>query len=106
MKTSAALLAFYLAYAEWLETEDCSFHPGYGLCANLYDFYMSRDEEDLYESTFVEMHKQFIIAGLDQNLPFNVDIEHYQFEKHARKCHCNLQRIDWVKARIAEAKNG
>lgn len=104
MKTSAALLKFYMAYNEWLETEDDTFFCGYGLCANAWDFYV--DEHDLGDSILEEMHAQFIEAGLDEQLPFNEDSADYRAEKHAGTCHHNILRIGWVKARIAEAISG
>lgn len=100
MKSSAELLAFYIAYNEWLETGDDSFCPGYGLCANLFDFYV-RNEELMY-SVLDEMHGQFRLANLDETLPFNEDGMEYFNEKMADSCPKNPKRVAWVKARIAE----
>ncbi len=93
-----------MAYDEWLEIEDDTFFCGYGLCANLWDFYV--EEGELMDSVLEEMHNQFIEAGLDQELPFNEDSADYRMEKHKGECHHNIRRTGWVKARIAEATNG
>ena len=48
------------------------------------------------------MHAQFHYKGLSQELPFNENYDAYVLESDADACHLNVDRINWVKDRIAE----
>lgn len=105
MKTSEDLMKFYKKYLAWIENGapyGRPFLPSVGLCANLFD-YVHRDGFNPIITTLSdEMHAQFYYKGLSQELPFNENYDAYVLESDADACHLNVDRISWVRDRIAE----
>lgn len=108
MKSSAALLSFYKAYAAWIAdgAQSDEFSRKTGLCSNCFDFFVDYDAEtfDYNEGMNIaqELHLQFARAGLNASLPFNYDLEQYGDEVASAACHGNMQRLRWVNARIKD----
>lgn len=101
---SEELLTFYRTYLAWLEagaSEGEPFTRCTGLCSNLYDFY-DMGESERYEPVLDEMHEQFYHKDLVMVLPFNSDFGKYTLEAEKSRCHLNVDRVNWVKERVAE----
>lgn len=101
---SEELLTFYRTYLAWLEAgapEGEPFTRCTGLCTNLYDFY-DMGESERYEPVLDEMHEQFYHKGLVMVLPFNSNFGKYTLEAEKSRCHLNVDRVNWVKERVAE----
>ncbi|BDU12133.1 hypothetical protein [Escherichia phage phiWec179] len=101
---SEELLTFYRTYLAWLEAgapEGEPFTRCTGLCSNLYDFY-DMGESERYEPVLDEMHEQFYRKDLVMVLPFNSNFGKYTLEAERSRCHLNVDRVNWVKERIAE----
>ncbi|CAD2070290.1 hypothetical protein inny_221 [Escherichia phage inny] len=111
--SSAALIRFYKA---WIANHPAMNRTTSGLCGCLVDYVddfvgeVTREEDKrwrdrLLDSLKYEMRKQFTCAGLDYNLPFNVDCMDYLSECIDLACHTNTLRLQWVKDRIEDANN-
>ena len=101
---SEELLTFYRTYLAWLEAgapEGEPFTRCTGLCTNLYDFY-DMGESERYEPVLDEMHEQFYLKDLVMVLPFNSNFGKYTLEAEKGRCHLNVDRVNWVKERVAE----
>ena len=105
MKTSEELMEFYKKYLTWIENGapyGKPFLPNCGLCANLFDYVHEGNYNPIITTLLDEMHAQFYYKGLNPELPFNEDYDAYVLESDADACHLNVDRINWVKDRIAE----
>ncbi|WAX14509.1 hypothetical protein ECO340P2_00254 [Escherichia phage ECO340P2] len=101
---SEELLTFYRTYLAWLEAgapEGEPFTRCTGLCTNLYDFY-DMGESERYQHVLDEMHEQFYLKDLVMVLPFNSNFGKYTLEAEKSRCHLNVDRVNWVKERVAE----
>lgn len=102
IKSSPWLYKFYVDYGKWL---DAGAVPGrfwcnYGLCANLFDYFTEEAAAPILE----EMHASFVIAGLNERLPFNAGAENFASESRRFACHLNPARVAWVRARIEDGE--
>lgn len=98
MKQSDNLTKFYRAYLAWAndgapKNNIYNFWPAYGLCYNarLYDSWGGQRNE---------MRAQFMYAGLDVEIPFNVPSS-YKHESAENTCHLNPRRMAWVREHAA-----
>lgn len=79
------------------------FSRRHGLCVNLRDYC-----EDAGLPTWVvsaacaQMHKDFVHAALDGQLPFNSNVDHYHAEAYKQTCHENPARIKWVRDQLQQ----
>ncbi|UKM17212.1 hypothetical protein [Escherichia phage SKA64] len=105
MKTSARLIEFYKIYLAWIDVgapDGKPFRRDCGLCANLFDYVHRGNYNPIITTLSDEMHAQFHYKGLSQALPFNENYDAYVLESDAEVCHLNVDRINWVRDRIAE----
>lgn len=96
------LTSFYVAYHSWVKSgawENGLFSTAAGLCVNAYDYFALIGADS--DEPLKEMHAAFVIAGLDEALPFNESMEHYEAEKERCECHLNPARVAWVERQVA-----
>ncbi|ELO6086313.1 hypothetical protein QVK87_001837 [Escherichia coli] len=105
MKTSKDLMEFYKIYLAWIDVgapDGKPFRRDCGLCANLFDYVHRGNYNPIITTLSDEMHAQFYHKGLNQGLPFNENYDAYVLESDTDACHLNVDRINWVRDRIAE----
>ena len=68
----------------------------------LFDYVHRGNYNPIITTLSDEMHAQFYHKGLNQGLPFNENYDAYVLESDADACHLNVDRINWVRDRIAE----
>ncbi|WPK38239.1 hypothetical protein [Escherichia phage AV126] len=105
MKTSKDLMEFYKIYLAWIDVgapDGKPFRRDCGLCANLFDYVHRGNYNPIITTLSDEMHAQFYHKRLNQGLPFNENYDAYVLESDADACHLNVDRINWVRDRIAE----
>ena len=108
MKERMLLLSFYLAYEAWVDAgaqPDGVFSRYSGLCGNLYDWCNAQKLEPYRCSLLDMMHADFITAGLDEKLPFNLSSNPYSEEQLYNSCHENKARLEWVRRQVAAFEN-
>lgn len=107
-KERILLLSFYIAYEAWVDAgaqPDGVFSRYSGLCGNLYDWCNAQKLEPYRGVLLDMMHADFIIAGLDEKLPFNLSSNPYSEEQLYNACHENKARLDWVRRQVAAFEN-
>ncbi|QOE32066.1 hypothetical protein CPT_Palo_007 [Rhizobium phage Palo] len=98
---SELLTMFYNQYSLWIlngapESITVPFSRKQGLCDNLY-FFIREQEMHLRDfSACKEMTRQFELAGLNYNLPFNRSLDDLFAEGKRMECHLNRQRTQWA----------
>lgn len=109
MKERMLLLNFYVAYETWVSSGAKGgyiFRRRVGLCDCLSDWCfvlgLSRSQRD---DLLKIMRADFVAAGLDEKLPFNLSSNPYSEEQLYNSCHENKARLEWVRKQIAAFEN-
>lgn len=108
MKERMLLLSFYIAYEAWVDAgaqPDGVFSRHSGLCGNLYDWCNAQKLEPYRGVLLDMMHADFVTAGLDEKLPFNLSSNPYSEEQLYNACHENKARLEWVRRQVAAFEN-
>ncbi|HCB2205689.1 TPA: hypothetical protein MYR09_000680 [Citrobacter farmeri] len=50
------------------------------------------------------MHAAFVVAGMDEKLPFNPSPEQYEQEQRSAECYINPVRLAWVASELQERR--
>lgn len=104
-KLTGELLGFYAAYSAWIKVGapvGGIFKRSAGLCANAYDYFSAIGVDS---GPYLEaMHAAFVVAGMDEKLPFNPSPEQYEQEQRSAECYLNPARLAWVAAELQERR--
>lgn len=107
-KERMLLLSFYLAYEAWIDAgaqPDGVFSRCFGLCGNLFDW-CYKQQLTPYRGVLLDMMRaDFVAAGLDKQLPFNLSSNPYSTEQLYDSCHENKARLEWVRRQVAAFEN-
>lgn len=99
---SEQLKAFLAAYLAWVDAgapHKEPFSRRYGLCSNLYDWSLRLDY-DGREALEKELDQLFALEGLDECHPFGGD--KYLEARESETQHLNMDRINWVRLKVAQ----
>lgn len=98
---NSKLTSFYIAYHSWVKSGAWGnglFSTSAGLCVNAYDYFALIGADS--DEPLKEMHAAFVMAGLDEALPFNESMDHYEAEKERCECHLNPARVAWIERHV------
>lgn len=106
IESSKTLLAFYVAYYEWLQElpndDAIEFRLDWGLCSNFLRHYRANGGDKGWVEPVGELERQFTMAGLNNEYPFNSGEADYMNEANQMACYRNPARVQWVRGRIAD----